>query len=80
MQWLTFGLMSFVGWGYAARIHARNRDMEELAGGAPMEAGTSQVARQERIREAKRLRRKRKGRYSDEDAEDAWVEDRLRRE
>lgn len=80
MQWLTFGLMSFVGWGYAARIHARNRDMEELADGAPMEAGTSQVARQERIREAKRLRRKRKGRYSDEDAEDAWVEDRLRRE
>lgn len=77
MQWVTFGLMSFVGWGYAARVHARNRDMEELAGGDPLEAGASQVARQERIREAKRMRRKQKGRYSDEDVEDAWVEDRL---
>lgn len=80
MQWGAFGLMSFVGWGYAARIHARNRDMEELAGGAPMEAGTAQVVRQERMREAKRQRRKQKGQYSDEDVEDAWVEDRLRPE
>ena len=80
MQWVTFGLMSFIGWGYAARVHARNRDMEELAAGAPMEAGSTQVARQERIRAAKRLRRKQTGQYSDEDAEDAWVEDRLRPE
>lgn len=79
MQWIAFGLMGFVGWGYAARVHARNRDMEQLAeADIPLEAGTSQVVRQERVRTAQRLRRMEKGKYSDEDAEDAWVEQQIR--
>lgn len=79
MQWIAFGLMGFIGWGYAARVHARNRDMEQLGEDEiPLEAGTSQVVRQERVRTAQRMRRMAKGRYSDEDAEDAWVDQQIR--
>lgn len=79
MQWIAFGLMGFIGWGYAARVHARHRDLEQVtADDAPLEAGTADVVRRERVRAAQRLRRREKGQYSDEDAEDAWVEQRIR--
>ncbi|NDK30530.1 SURF1 family protein [Nesterenkonia sp. Hz 6-5] len=81
MQWLAFGLLSFVGWGYAARVHRRNLDLEELddaeATGEPLGAADPRLEKLERNRRAKELRRRQTGRYSDEDAEDAWVEHRL---
>ncbi|WP_022872503.1 SURF1 family protein [Nesterenkonia alba] len=80
MQWIAFGLLGFVGWGYAARLHARNRDLDaadEAADEAPAPAGISTISKQERIREAKRRYRQQRGRYSDEDAEDAWVDEHL---
>ncbi|MGJ9371580.1 SURF1 family cytochrome oxidase biogenesis protein [Nesterenkonia sp. CF4.4] len=91
MQWITFGLLGFIGWGYAARIHARNRDYEEaeaLISGAPHHAeGTddapvhaaSSAPAQDRVREAKRRQRIKTGKLSDEDLEDAWVDQRLHR-
>ncbi|GAA3053462.1 MULTISPECIES: SURF1 family protein [Actinomycetes] len=82
MQWYAFGLLGFVGWGYAARLTARNRDLDVIAeeeDGKERAAGTasSGVSRQERLREARRRRRERAGRASDEDVEDAWVDERL---
>ncbi|WP_223881358.1 SURF1 family cytochrome oxidase biogenesis protein [Nesterenkonia ebinurensis] len=82
MQWVAFGLLSFVGWWYAARLHRRNLDLEELdaAEGSyddPLGATDPRVERQERTRLAKQLRRRESGKYSDEDAEDAWVEEHL---
>ncbi|GFZ80807.1 SURF1 family cytochrome oxidase biogenesis protein [Nesterenkonia alkaliphila] len=89
MQWVAFGLLSFVGWGYAARVHRRNLDLEELdaaedaAGDFPttadLGAADPRLEKQERVRRAKQLHRQQRGRYSDEDAEDAWVEKRLSR-
>lgn len=79
MQWIAFGLLGFVGWGYAARIQARNNDMDMLADeedGRHMAAG---VPKQDRLREAKRVHRIRSGKLSDEDMEDAWVEEQLSR-
>lgn len=80
MQWIAFGLMGFVGWGYAARLHARSRDIDAMAGEelSAEGAGTAPAARQERVRAARRQNRRSKGKYSDEDAEDAWVDERLR--
>lgn len=80
MQWIAFGLLGFVGWGYAARVHARNRDVERFAEDGEVQhvsAGGAQVAHQERMRAAKRARRAETGQYSDEDAEDAWVDKHL---
>lgn len=79
MQWIAFGMLGFVGWGYAARVHARNRDMDALPNGASeaVSAGGTHIAQQDRLREAKRRRRAETGRYSDEDAEDAWVDERI---
>lgn len=81
MQWVAFGLLSFVGWGYAARVHARNRDMKLLEDaeddGALAGSPAVSLSKQERLRELKRIRRQQSGKYSDEDAEDAWVEERL---
>ncbi|WP_300343168.1 SURF1 family protein [Nesterenkonia sp.] len=80
LQWVAFGLLGFVGWGYAARVHARTRDVEQLdAPAAHTEAAASRLARQDRLRAAQRLRRQQAGKYSDEDAEDAWVEQNLGR-
>lgn len=91
MQWLTFGLLGFIGWGYAARIHARNRDFDEAEAaasgatphavsedGGPVHAASA-VPAQDRVREANRRRRMTSGRLSDEDLEDAWVDQRLGR-
>lgn len=85
MQWLAFGLLSFVGWGYAARLHRRNLDAEtldELEGAAALEdaglgAADPRLEKQLRNRRAKQMRRRQTGKYSDEDVEDAWVEQRL---
>ncbi|TLP79577.1 SURF1 family protein [Nesterenkonia sphaerica] len=81
MQWVAFGLLSFVGWGYAARVHRRNLDLDEHQESADEDDyGASPDARLERLeraRRAKELRRRQTGRYSDEDAEDAWVDSRL---
>ncbi len=79
MQWIAFGMLGFIGWGYAARIQARNNDLDLLAeeeDGRHMASGAS---KQERLREAKRVHRIRSGRLSDEDMEDAWVEEQLSR-
>lgn len=78
MQWIAFGLLGFIGWGYAARIQARNNDLDMLAqeDGRHMASGAS---KQERLREARRVHRLRSGRLSDEDMEDAWVEEQLSR-
>lgn len=87
MQWVAFGLLSFVGWGYAARVHRRNLDLEELDAAESSaddslhipELGSAdpRLAKQQRVRRAKQLRRQHSGKYSDEDAEDAWVEEHL---
>ncbi|GAA1186751.1 SURF1 family protein [Nesterenkonia xinjiangensis] len=82
MQWYAFGLLGFIGWGYAARLTARNRDLDLIAeeeGGRERAAGVASagVSKQDRLREARRIRRLRAGRASDEDVEDAWVEERL---
>lgn len=81
MQWIAFGLLGFVGWGYSARVQARNNDLDLIAG--TDDAGTrhaaSGAAKQERLREAKRLQRLRSGRLSDEDVEDHWVEEHFTR-
>lgn len=77
MQWIAFGMLGFVGWGYAARLQARSNDLglvededEELPAG---------ISKRERLREAKLARRRQQGRFTDEDEEDAWVEAHLTR-
>ncbi|WP_120005352.1 SURF1 family protein [Nesterenkonia muleiensis] len=85
MQWVTFGLLSFVGWGYAARVHRRNLDAEELdelegtgaAAADELGSADARLEKQLRARRAKQMRRRQTGKYSDEDAEDAWVDQRL---
>lgn len=83
MQWVAFGLLSFVGWGYAARVHRRNLDLEELDDAVDTSTSESlgsadpRLEKLERKRRAKEPRRRQTGRYSDEDAEDAWVDQRL---
>ncbi|GAB3189636.1 SURF1 family cytochrome oxidase biogenesis protein [Nesterenkonia suensis] len=82
MQWYAFGLLGFIGWGYAARLTARNRDLDFIAeeeDGRRQAAGVASagISTQDRLREARRRRRQRTGKLSDEDAEDAWVEERL---
>lgn len=82
MQWYAFGLLGFIGWGYAARTTARVGDLDDLAEGneahqAPAGAGAGRASQQERLRELKRRRRLRGGRLSDEDVEDAWAEENL---
>ena len=90
MQWITFGLLAFIGWGYAARIHARNRDYDEVEAalvgetpatdrdGGPVHAASA-VPAQDRAKAAKKRQRIKTGRFSDEDLEDAWVDQRLNR-
>lgn len=85
MQWIAFGLLSFVGWGYAARVHRRNLDAEaldELEGSAALEdeeLGTTDARLEKKLRaqRAKQLRRRQTGKFSDEDVEDAWVDQRV---
>ncbi|RJN31504.1 SURF1 family protein [Nesterenkonia natronophila] len=81
MQWVAFGLLSFVGWGYAARVHRRNLDLEEHhdAEGTSEDwrSADPRLEKLQRARRAKEVRRRQKGRYSDEDAEDEWVDSRL---
>ncbi|MDO5492523.1 MAG: SURF1 family protein [Nesterenkonia sp.] len=80
MQWYAFGLLGFVGWGYAARVQARHDELsdeeDDLDDGRHRAAG---VPRQERLREARRRQRLRSGRLTDEDVEDAWTEEHLLR-
>lgn len=81
MQWYAFGLLGFIGWGYAARTTARNRDLDLLVvdsgGQVPAGVSAARISTQDRLREAKRRSRLRTGRLSDEDLEDAWVDERL---
>lgn len=78
MQWVAFGLLGFVGWGYAARLQARNNDLDMLDDDDGRHAASG-ASKQERLREAKRIHRLRSGKLSDEDMEDAWVEEQLSR-
>ena len=81
MQWYAFGLLGFLGWGYAARIHARDQDLaeaEDTQGSEEIVHRAAGVSTQDRIREARRRRRLRSGQLSDEDIEDAWSEEHLR--
>lgn len=74
MQWIAFGLMAFVGWGYAARIHARNQALraeETEDDGLHRAQGPSY---QQRLKDVRRAERLRTGKLSDEDLEDAWVD------
>ncbi|GAA1822487.1 SURF1 family cytochrome oxidase biogenesis protein [Nesterenkonia flava] len=79
MQWIAFGLLGFVGWGYAARLHARNRDLEALEEQTEGQHEAAGTAHRDRLREAKRAQRLREGKLNDEDLEDAWVEEHLTR-
>lgn len=76
MQWYAFGLLGLVGWGYAARIQARQEDLAEEQDEDDRHRAAG-VPRQELVREARRRRRMASGRLTDEDIEDAWVEDHL---
>ena len=74
---IVFGLLGFIGWGYAARLHARNRDLAATEeADSPHQAAAGTMNR-DRLREAKRVRRLQQGKLSDEDLEDAWVEEHL---
>ncbi|GAB3178737.1 hypothetical protein GCM10027060_05170 [Nesterenkonia halophila] len=77
MQWYAFGALGFIGWGYAARLHARTRDAEALAAEEDDRHAAVAAPAQERMKQARRLERLRRGRPSDEDLEDAAVEDSL---
>ncbi|WP_258933049.1 SurA N-terminal domain-containing protein [Nesterenkonia pannonica] len=75
MQWIAFGMLSFVGWGYAARLQARSNDVayaEEDDGELP--AG---IPKREVLRRARAERMRQQGRLTDEDAEDAWVDEHM---
>src|SRR5699024_10043341 len=68
MQWFTFGLMSFVVWGWLAYQKAvRNRE-DELYGERE-EDGFISAHRVERVKPVKR----RKGQMTDEEIEDAML-------
>lgn len=68
MQWFTFGLMSFVVWGWLAYQKAvRNR--EDQMYGEREEDGFISAHRVERVKPVKR----RKGRLTDEEIEDAML-------
>lgn len=68
MQWFTFGLMSFVVWGWLAYQKAvRNREDEMY--GEREEDGFISAHRVERVKPIKR----RKGRMTDEEIEDAML-------
>ncbi len=75
LQWYAFGLLSFIGWGYAARLHARSLEADASLG-LEEEARHSAhgTSRRERLREIRRRERIRSGKLTDEDYEDAWVE------
>lgn len=77
MQWYAFGALGFIGWGYAARLHARTRDVEALAAEQDDRHAAVGASGQERMKEARRRERLRRGRPSDEDLEDAAVEETL---
>lgn len=68
MQWFTFGLMSFVVWGWLAYQKAvRNREDEMF--GEREEDGFISAHRVERVKPVKR----RKGRMTDEEIEDSML-------
>ncbi|GAB3844440.1 SURF1 family cytochrome oxidase biogenesis protein [Nesterenkonia populi] len=75
MQWIAFGMLSFVGWGYAARLQARSNDLGLM--GEDEDGGPAGISKRERLREARAAQRRRQGRFTDEDAEDAWVDQHL---
>lgn len=77
LQWYAFGLLGFIGWGYAARVQARNNDLDVLTEAEDGRHSALGSGRQDRLREAKRAQRMQRGKYSDEDYEDMWVDERM---
>lgn len=69
MQWFLFGLMSFIVWGYMARQRAVN-DREDRALGLTEEHGYISAYRPPRPKPVRR----RGGRLTDEEAEDALLD------
>lgn len=68
MQWFTFGLMSFLVWGYMARQRAIQNREDELLG----ETEESGFISAQRIRRPKPVKRRRSGEATDEEIEDAF--------
>ncbi|GAA1348635.1 SURF1 family protein [Falsarthrobacter nasiphocae] len=82
MQWYTFGLMAFVGLGYAARRHAQDVDDDrewqarqdlEAAGGAPSELSHPVLRASENAQRRKAAKAGRRGGQTDEAEEDALL-------
>jgi cytochrome oxidase assembly protein ShyY1 len=69
LQWFMFGLMSFVVWGYMARQKALN-DRDDREQGLTEEDGYLSAYRAPRVRPSRR----RGGRPTDEEAEDALLD------
>lgn len=74
LQWAAFGVLFFVGFGYAARMQAKHdrEDREEAAAAAAR--GEDVVFRARRAPRAKVLKPRRDGKPRDEDVEDALLD------
>lgn len=74
LQWAAFGVLFFVGFGYAARQQAKiNRDEKAEAAEAAAR-GEEHVFRARRAPKAKAVRPRRDGKPHDEDVEDALLD------
>lgn len=74
LQWAAFGVLFFVGFGYAARQQARiNREDREAAAEAAANGGVLQHSARRRQR-AKVIKPRRDGALHDEEAEDALID------
>ncbi|WHS34861.1 SURF1 family cytochrome oxidase biogenesis protein [Auritidibacter ignavus] len=69
MQWFTFGLMSFVVWGYMARLKAIQRREDQMSGETEEQGFLSA----QRIERAKPVKRRRDGSKTDEEIEDEMM-------
>jgi cytochrome oxidase assembly protein ShyY1 len=79
LQWAAFGVLFFVGFGYAARQQARiNREDREAAAEAAANGGVLQHSARRRQR-TKVIKPRRDGALHDEEAEDALIDAEERR-
>lgn len=74
LQWAAFGVLFFVGFGYAARQQAKiNRD-DKAAAAEAAARGEEQIFRARRAPRARAVKPRRDGKPHDEDVEDAFLD------
>ena len=79
LQWMAFGLLFFIGFGYAARQQAKinaERKQAQAAGatGADGEGTSEPMFQARRVAQKKQRRPRRDGSAHDEDIEDAYLD------